>query len=371
MSEEHSKSPSLPPACQDQSLLKERIADFIAQGGGRAAEDTFENLARAAFSYQYERVEAYRRLCDGRGRTPGSVRSWQEVPAVPAAAFKAVKLAAAPAKVVFRSSGTTRGSGRRSEHHQPFPELYRRAMDLSFPQACLAAEAPLPILSLIPPLSQVPDSSLSYMAGHVLATWGDGASATAFGPRGVIPAEATAWAREAERRGRPVLVLATAFALLQWLDALEEEGRTLRLPEGSTLFETGGFKGRTREVSREELLRLVAKHLGLPRSRAVREYGMTELSSQFYTAVLQGGDGDLFFPPPWTRVRILDPETQREAPPGRAGLATVFDLANLGSAAHVMTEDLGVAEGRGFRLLGRATGAELRGCSLTVEELAG
>jgi len=97
---------------------------------------------------------------------------------------------------------------------------------------------------------------------------------------------------------------------------------------------------------------------------------MTELTSHFYTRALDGGNPDLFLPPAWTRVRILDPETLEESPKGQIGLVCVFDLANLGSAVHLLTEDLGVAEGDGFRLQGRAAGAELRGCSLTVEELS-
>jgi hypothetical protein len=96
---------------------------------------------------------------------------------------------------------------------------------------------------------------------------------------------------------------------------------------------------------------------------------MTELTSQCYTRTLLGDDPDVFVAPHWMRVRVLDPETLAEAPVGTPGLIAVFDLANLGSAVHLLTEDLGIAEGEGFRLLGRAAGAELRGCSLVVEEL--
>ena len=98
---------------------------------------------------------------------------------------------------------------------------------------------------------------------------------------------------------------------------------------------------------------------------------MTELTSQCYTAVLGGGDPDLFLSPHWMRARVLHPETLAEQPPGEPGLLALFDLANVGSAVHLLTEDLAAAEGEGFRLLGRAGEAELRGCSLTVEELAG
>ena len=77
----------------------------------------------------------------------------------------------------------------------------------------------------------------------------------------------------------------------------------------------------------------------------------------------------MFAAPHWVRVRILDPFSLDEVASGETGLVSVFDLANLGSAVHLLTEDLGVAESGGFRLVGRAQGAELRGCSLATEEL--
>jgi acyl-CoA synthetase (AMP-forming)/AMP-acid ligase II len=166
-----------------------------------------------------------------------------------------------------------------------------------------------------------------------------------------------------------VTILATAFALAQLLDGLGERGAHF-VASGSTLMETGGFKGRRQELSRDELLRRVEDLLGIPESRVVREYGMTELTGHLYTGVLRGGHPDVFQVPPFMRVHLLDPESLQEVPPGEPGLVAIFDLANVGSALHVVSQDLGVATRGGFRLLGRAEGAELRGCSLTVEELS-
>lgn len=346
------------------------ILDCVSRFLAAPDTATFDELALAAFAWQFERIEPYRRLCHRRGTTPETVREWRQVPFVPAGAFKTMTLAAAPAVEIFRSSGTT--GERQSEHLQPFPDLYRQVIDASFPPFCLPFQAPtakLPILSLIPSREQIPDSSLSFMADHVLSRWGSAESAIAFGPRGVEAAKARSWAAARQREGRPVLILATAFALAQWLEALERLDLRFRLPPGTTLFETGGFKGRSTELSRHDLLVRIQSWLGVPPEFVVREYGMTELTSQCYTRVLLGGDPDLFAAPHWVRVRVLDPETLEEAPTGSPGLLAIFDLANLGSAVHLLTEDLGIAEGEGFRLLGRAAGAELRGCSLVVEEL--
>ncbi|HBL31803.1 MAG TPA: hypothetical protein DD490_33690 [Acidobacteria bacterium] len=356
-----------------RGVIAERILRFVpsssAQGG---SSEVFEELALAAFAFQFERIAPYRRLCEGRGLTPAAVTDWRQIPLVPAAAFKSLELAAAPAVEVFRSSGTSAGEEVRSVHHHPYPDLYRQVIDASFARFCLPhlpAGSRLPALSLIPTREQLPDSSLSFMADHVLARHGSPESATAFGPRGVDVVRARSWAGARQREGRPVLVLATAFALVQWLDGLDRLDLRFRLPPGSVLFETGGFKGRVAEVRREELLQRTAERLGIPAGQVVREYGMTELTSQCYTRALFGEDPDIFVAPPWVRVRILDPETLEEAPEGQPGLIAVLDLANVGSALHLLTEDLGVRAGDGFRLLGRAAGAELRGCSLVVEEL--
>jgi hypothetical protein len=297
---------------------------------------------------------------------------------VPAAAFRTAVLAAAPAVEVFRSSGTSSGEGgeggegARSVHHHPFPDLYRLTIDESFPRACLSGLGRPPILALVPDRAQAPDSSLSFMIDHVVARWGDpAASAWAVGRRGVEVKTARSWAGARQRDGRPSLVAATAFALAQWLEALERLGLRFRLPPGSAAMITGGFKGRAREVARGELLARLADFLGVVPERAVGEYGMTELTSQLYTRALAGGDPEVYEPPPWVRVRVLDPVSLEEAPAGAPGLVAVFDLANLGSALHLLTEDLGTAEGGGVKLLGRAAGAELRGCSLAAEELGG
>ena len=140
---------------------------------------------------------------------------------------------------------------------------------------------------------------------------------------------------------------------------------SFRLPPGSRIFETGGAKIQQGALDRAQLQRDVQAGLGLGPEAFVREYGMTELTSHFYAQ-----PAGRFTTHPWTRVRILDPVTLDEVAHGETGLIAVFDLANVGSAVHVLTEDLGVADAQGFEIVGRASGAELRGCSLLSEELA-
>ena len=343
------------------NALLQRIERFVGAGGGN-----FDELAPAAARFGYERVEPYRRLCERRGLSSEALDDWRAAPPVPTSAFKSLQLAATEPREVFRSSGTTRGAERRSVHYHPFPDLYRTVIDASFAAACLApGHARLPILSLIPDRAAAPDSSLSFMANHVFERHAAPDSAWAVAPGGIDVERARRWL---QRRGdgEPVLILATALALVLLLDHLESEpANALRLPAGSRAFETGGFKGQRLETTPEDVRRRARSLLGLNRDAIVREYGMTELTSQAYSRP----GGELLRTPPWMPFRVLDPETLEEVEDGRTGLLSFFDLANLGSVCHVLTEDLGVREGDAFRLLGRATGAELRGCSLTAEEL--
>lgn len=361
------------PLPADVAELLSRIEAFVAAPAPAGTQD-FDALALAAFRLQCREIPALGRFCAGRGVDPERLARWQDAPALPVFAFRSLPLHLAEPREIFRSSGTTGGPEERSVHRHPFPDLYRRAIDATFAPAVLNQPAGGPfgepprrrLLSLVPSRADVADSSLGFWADRILERHGAEGSVVAMTSQGADAAAADAFTRRAAENGAPVAVLATVLALVDWL----ERGDPAPLPAGSALVETGGFKGRRREIARPELLDLVEARLGLPASRVVREYGMSEATGHCYTRVLEGGDPDLFVPPHFLRVRALDPETLAEAAPGQPGLLALFDLANFGSVCHLLTQDLGVAEGAGFRLLGRAQGAALRGCSLTAEELA-
>jgi hypothetical protein len=184
----------------------------------------------------------------------------------------------------------------------------------------------------------------------------------------------------------PSLLLGTAFSFVHLLDFLVERNLRFDLPAGSRVMETGGYKGRSRALPKTELHQLITERLGVPPSHIICEYGMSELSSQAYdlgalasrrrvfpgtttelageTPALPGTVTRHFRFPPWSRVQIISPETGLEVADGETGLIRVFDLANVFSVMAIQTEDLGIRHGDGFELIGRATLAEPRGCSL-------
>jgi hypothetical protein len=161
---------------------------------------------------------------------------------------------------------------------------------------------------------------------------------------------------------RPVQLFSTAIGLLRWM----ESAQPVKLPAGSWVFETGGYKGLTETLEPEIFRERLGEFLSIPATRILNEYSMTELSSQFY----RWPDEAAHRGPFWMRIRVIDPETGAPARDGEAGYLEIVDLANLGSVAAIRTQDLAIATGDSeFILLGRDPGALPRGCSRSADDL--
>ncbi|HEY8468515.1 MAG TPA: hypothetical protein VIL18_02675 [Longimicrobiales bacterium] len=340
----------------------------------------FDALARRVFAYQFERNQPYAAYCRRRGITPANVEHWTRIPAVPTAAFKHLVLACGPtdaAEAVFRTSGTTLGAERRGQHYILDLSIYHAALLPNFAAHLLPDGATLPMLALVLSPDDAPDSSLGHMIHVVMERLGAPGSGYFVDARtGIREDELDRALEHAIENDTPVCLLGTAFAFVHWLDRLRERGRRYALPPGSRLMDTGGFKGRSREVPAEELRATYAEWLGIPDDHCVNEYGMTELGSQFYDTVLRdrvatGKAGPRRkVAPPWVRTRVVSAETLEPVAPGEVGLLCHYDLANLGSVLAVQTEDLGrETEDDGFVVLGRAGGAPPRGCSIAMDLL--
>ncbi len=357
----------------------------------------FDRLALEVLRHQARENPVYGALVRNRGLEPSTVVHWTDFPPVPVRGFRDAPPYGgnpAEAEAVFRTSGTTEPGAPRGTHLVRELGLYHAAL-LPWATRHLASGAPrrpdgtpaLRVVALMPDPAARPESSLVHMAGALARAWDDGGGGFFADPdwrlrRGPLD-DALASARD---DGVPVLLLATAFGLVHWLDG-DRSGERAEgarwLPPGSRIMETGGFKGRSREVPRTELYADLSAATGVPPERIVNEYGMTEMLSQFYEPVLEeGGPTDperrRLVGPPWVRTRVLDPVDLAPVEAGATGLLCHLDLANLDSAALLLTEDLGhevagsagggTAGARpGFRVVGRTSGAPPRGCSLSIE----
>ena len=348
---------------------------FDATEASRWSDADFEVWARRCFAHQYAHCAPYRALCDARGVTPEAVARWEDVPMVPGTAFKHFDFdsGGGTAEAVFRTSGTTRGEEARGRHVVPSLSLYRASALPPLRRALLPDRAAIPVASLIPSPQLAPESSLSVMVGMAVDTFATDTAWLVDDAGQWLPDGLDDLARIAAGDA-PVLLFGTALALQHAVERGARGEATLpELPEGSRVMETGGFKGARRQVSRDELYDGIRALTGVPAERIVNEYGMTELLSQLWEPVLSEGASAMGVhePAPWLRVRALDPTSLDPLPEGEDGILAFFDLANLGSVSHVLTEDVGsVTDGR-VRLRGRTPGSEPRGCSRAMDELMG
>jgi len=313
-------------------------------------QERFNDLALRIFAHQLRYNEPYARYCETQGVTLERLPDhWEAIPPVPSA-------------------------GESGHHYMENGKLYDAALLAGFDRFMLPDHVRLRYLNLVPNPAQQPHSSLGYMMARVSERRGDGA---------------TSWYLDGERfniealigdleaavdHDRPVCIATTAFALVHVLDALYERHRYFALPSGSRLMETGGFKGRSRVVDRDDLYARTAERFGMTNCAIVAEYGMTELTSQYYDDVLvRGHDHSIAavrykLSPPWLRPRVVGPDGVT-LPNGIVGALAHVDLGNRASCVAIQTEDLGVQFDEGLVLIGRESGAALRGCSLSAEEL--
>ena len=331
---------------------------------GPMDETKWDALARELFAWQYARVPAYRRLCLAHGIRPKTLTSWRAIPAVPQQLFKHEMLfshGANKAAIIYETSGTT--TGQPGRQHLLDTVIYRAVSTDGARRIGLFTDIQF-LHFLTPAPTKAPHSSLSAMFGFWQRDFGVKRASFWVHEQAIDFARLRDELSSQIKAGKPVGIAGTAFSFVHLIDAWAGLP-SLRLPRGSWLLETGGFKGRSREISKVELYAQLATLFNVPGNAIWNEYGMSELSSQAYARGTKG----LHETPPWARVLVIDPATNREVRMGQKGLVRWIDLANTDSVLAVQTLDLAERTPRGFRLIGRLARTEPRGCSLSIEDL--
>ena len=347
-----------------------RPADRTPVPNLSAGESKFWFLAVSTFHSQCQKIPAYERYVRHLGR---EVSHWSDIPPIPVSAFRSHDLsAAAPGTetVIFETSGTT--ISRPGRIRLANTGHYETCLRRSFEDHLLPDGARLPILIFGPTREEAPRSSLWFMADVVARSLCEGAT-------WIVESGEPRWERadadfdRAVAEKRPVLLFGTTLLFLSYFERCDREGIRFELPEGSRAMDTGGSKATGREIRRDEVKAAFHRVLGIPPSRVVNEYGMTEMGSQFYEDTIRAPIRGRTVKPaftiePWVRTRVLDPHTMRECAPGETGLLVHYDLANQEIPLAIQTEDVGnVRDGR-LTLEGRLPEAERRGCSLPFEK---
>jgi len=321
--------------------------------------EAFDALAKDIADFQARNITGYARLRAARK---------EEIPAVPTDAFKVTRVsvfAEAETPFVFRTSGTTVGA--RGSHWFRTCETYDLGA-VAFGRDVLGVADRTEVLVVGPTPLEQPDSSLVHMIGTFVDTMATAASTedTYFIADGVLDVVALddRVARLLMSSAKNTIVLGTSLAFALLLEAFGEA--KFRMPEGTRVMQTGGFKGKTLEFDAAKLRRDLARAFCIEESAIISEYGMTELSSQFWET-----SPNIYAEPPWARVVPVDPETLAPVKHGDVGVARIEDLLNVDSAVAIVTADRVRRVKEGFELLGREAGAPPRGCSIATEEMLG
>lgn len=310
----------------------------------------FTRAALEIFHFQYYHNTVYRQFCDLLGRTPRRVKTPGNIPFLPIEFFKTHKVVSpeTPGGITFSSSGTT--GTRTSKHYVTDIEIYRESFRKGF-ELLYGNIEDYAVLALLPSYLEREGSSLIFMVDDFITRSKNDHSGFYLHNLRELKEKLV----QLDGSGQKVLLIGVSFALLDMAEHYQ-----LQL-KNTIVMETGGMKGRRKEMIRAELHALLKKGLGVEKIHS--EYGMTELLSQAYSK----GDG-VFECPPWMQISIRDPEDAlTQLVPGKTGGINVIDLANVNSCSFIATQDLGKINRDGkVEILGRFDNSDIRGCNLLV-----
>lgn len=311
-------------------------------------EEQFESCALELFRYQAEHCEPYRRYLELMGINSADIERVAEIPFLPIELFKSsdVYCGEDAPEIIFTSSNT--GSTVPSRHIMESLAVYREAFTRAFKEFYGEVED-WSIYGLLPNYLEREGSSLVYMVDTLIKQCGSG---------GFYLNNYEQLIRDIECDPKPKILLGVSYAL--W-DVAEQYAPKLK---NTIIMETGGMKGRRKELSKSELHKILCEGFGVEAIHS--EYGMAELTSQAYSK-----GGGLFYAPRWMRILVRDVNDPFDhAPNGMRGGIDIIDLANISSCAFIQTQDIGrVTEDGGFIIEGRIAGSDIRGCNLLIHNM--
>lgn len=314
-----------------------------------ASPAQFDALALEIFRFQYKEVAVYQKFCRLMAIDPLQVDSIREIPFLPIQMFKTQKIISKgmQAETTFTSSGTTGQIV--SKHHVARLKLYERSFLEGFEKE-YGKPSQYTILALLPSYLERQGSSLVYMVNGLIESSQDPESGFYLNELDELSKKL----QQLDTTGKKILLIGVSYALL---DLIEKRNFQLK---NTIVMETGGMKGRRKEMVKEELHHNLRHGFGVDKIHS--EYGMTELLSQAYSK----GEG-VFFCPPWMRVYTRDPEEATRMVNERTGGINVIDLANIYSCSFIATQDLGrKINDKQFEIVGRFDDSDIRGCNLMV-----
>ncbi|MEN8257198.1 MAG: hypothetical protein ABFS09_04985 [Thermodesulfobacteriota bacterium] len=343
---------------------KELIAKISAFIGDARTGD-FNSLACQLFAYQFEHIPAARAYYERCGVSPSTLDNFTDIPAIGLNIFKRYELFdGTSCQKTFRTSGTS-GKGRGSSCFAA-EDLELMALSiLENAQATLFADQQKTrFMMLVPNPEEAPDIIMAHGMAVIAEKWATEPPFYAICKGAFLGKEAVEYLQQCIADKAPVTIIGGSFGFVNFIDKVAPQLGSLPLPQGSRVLDAGGFKGRSRELTRTGFLEMMSDFFHLPAEQCLNLYGLTELGSQFYSR----GHAEKR-PGHWTKVRICAPMTLQEVEDGGEGIALLYDLTNVARPMAILTDDLGRRHGNGFEIVGRASGSAPRGCSLSLEDI--
>jgi hypothetical protein len=335
-------------------------------------DKTFGKLLAELLAWQGQRLPQFHKWLKRHGWTSWKKveQNWEALPAVPQALYKQIELYTQelPPRYQFLTSGTTSGGAQRGSVRLLSLDIYRGVSVAGARRIGILNPATSSILALLESPARSKHSSLSWMVEFWMRELPEHKRKQSawYVKKGELNAERLAQDLQTSAK-KPILLIGTAFAWVHFLDYAQAKKLRFRLHPQTRVIETGGYKGRSRELPAEELYTSLKRTLGVQHSQIWNEYGMTELSSQSYARNHSGTHQS----PPWLRLCVVDPLTFLPVPKGEEGIVKAIDLANVDWPPLLLTADRAVMVNGGIRLLGRTSLNDGgRGCSLTAENLS-
>ena len=315
-----------------------------------SSQKQFEKIALKVFRYQHENNKCYREFCDFLNTDVQRVKSIEKIPFLPIQFFKSRDVISTTEAIqeTFTSSGTT--GMITSKHLVTDVSLYEQSYRLAFSEFYGNIED-YAVLALLPSYLERSGSSLIYMVKDLIELSNNEHSGFYLHNYDELITKLI----ELDSSGQNVILIGVTYALL---DLIEKQNFQLK---NTIIMETGGMKGKRKEIIREELHSILSKGFGV--SNIHSEYGMTELLSQAYSL----GNG-IFECPSWMQILVRDTEDALTYVDfGKTGGVNVIDLANINSCSFIATQDLGKKyNNNSFEILGRFDNSDIRGCNLMV-----
>lgn len=356
----------------------EDIKALVEKGVEQQLDDKkFNDLALRLFNYQFEKNKLYGAYCRKKKMEPKNVEKWEDILSVPTGIFKEFQMATFninDAVKVFKTSGTSDPAKKGTIYlNQDALDLLNLAYKAAAHSYFFPDKRKMFGFFLMPSPETRPEMAMAYALWECHKDYVTD-YVYLITPKGIDMPRIIQLLKQKEKEGEPVFISGPAFGFVYLFDAGKAQNFKFNLPPGSRMGQGGGYKGRSRELSREDFEAQAAAFFGLDTHYIMDILGLTEVNTAFvenrlYNHIHSIKKNRYKSNQPWTRTIAVNPDTLERVPKGETGLLRHYCLTNVSTVLSIQTDDLGHEIDEGFEITGRVKGTDSRGCSMAMDDI--